>query len=604
MIRPRQGYSRWWQHSARAACSAFVLSSILLNRVGAAQTAISFDDVPQGELSNQLALRGVRFNSVEVVDYGARSFARSGSKGIEQCRGEELCNRPFRFSFDPAVSQVRVWVGYSNFLPQAASIEMRLLDARNVVVGVSRVALPAGTPRVPVQASLGLAAKTPIAAAEVGFADGRGMGGLIIDDLEFEPMRVGSVDWLIGGAIMEPRGDAALFTAEVTNLGSSEAPATEVLITSPERGWVAVAVPVQGLRPSETAVARARIPIQLSPGLHRFEAMVDWRGTVAEMNEGNNRTGGEFRVGGPELPDLVLHRVRAELDGARAVRLSVEVRNGGSAPSTATAIEARSAGWEAVRVSLGQLQPGERSRIILIGAGSFEPGLRTFRVTVDPDQRVVEATRANNAAEVQVMFPQALVTVPGIVGRTQRQASYRLTRRRLRIGQVLRHSEGITRDVIERQKPDSGTKVPTRTGVDIVLVSEARVPDLADQTIEHARSVLARNGLALGAISRPVAFGTWNSSIRSQDPSAGTFVAIGSTVGVEAPNAALTRWMSGVLAVIGGGLVGRFLVRPHWTLEGDSGTQTLEQVEKAEAQPLVSFRLIVDPGTQIIVPDR
>jgi hypothetical protein len=125
-----------------AAFCIIILELIALPMISfAAPIVITFEEpvisseMVETRLAYQYADMGITFNAPKVIDYSRSSsperfqnFAHSGTKAIEQCRGEEFCMTPIQIKFSDPQKRVKVWVGYSDSLSNKKSVVMRAFD--------------------------------------------------------------------------------------------------------------------------------------------------------------------------------------------------------------------------------------------------------------------------------------------------------------------------------------------------------------------------------------------------------------------------------------------------------------------------------------------
>jgi hypothetical protein len=178
---------------------------------------ITFDDLPHGAaVLNQYAAQGITFNRPTCLDYSRLAgiepgFARSGTKAIEQCFGQEFCSTPIEMSFTTGQRRVKIWVGYS--APNAAPLTVVLTGfgrervikggdggaagGPEIQVAEATVVIPARTTPLPVTVPLEIAVSSspfpvlavPITHARVTVRPGfpqRTTAHVAIDDIEFD----------------------------------------------------------------------------------------------------------------------------------------------------------------------------------------------------------------------------------------------------------------------------------------------------------------------------------------------------------------------------------------------------------------------------------
>jgi beta-lactam-binding protein with PASTA domain len=123
------------------------------------------------------------------------------------------------------------------------------------------------------------------------------------------------------------------------------------------------------------------------------------------------------------------------------------------------------------------------------------------------------------------------VPVAGVVGRSTPEARQILADRDLQVGDITQEESTQPPGTVLRQAPDSGTSVPLRTPVDLVVAQGVPVPDLAGADSLGARTALEDARLSLGHLelrpsTEPVG------SIIEQNPAPGDVVALAAPVDV------------------------------------------------------------------------
>lgn len=161
------------------------------------------------------------------------------------------------------------------------------------------------------------------------------------------------------------------------------------------------------------------------------------------------------------------------------------------------------------------------------GNDADTPGLR---VTA---QSPKAGDKADEGAAVDVTLTADLVDVPGVVGKTEAQATADITGAKLKVDQVERQaSTEVEAGLIIKQVPQAGAKVAPGSPVTLVVSSgqeTANVPDVTGDSQSDAESALESAGFKVRTQEQAddtVPAG----SIISQDPSAGVTAAKGSTV--------------------------------------------------------------------------
>ena len=166
---------------------------------------IDFEDAPSGrsgtgvpEFTDFYERVGVVFqqpvtavifdeNSIPALD----GLARSGSTVVTDCYAKEFCSNLMSFSVPPAARELRIWVGYSQPLPEPATVIFEGFDRSDDTVSLATDVLGPSDAAIPVRVPLTLDDPDGrIVRAEVRWADSAlFLGGLVVDDLEFLPIR-------------------------------------------------------------------------------------------------------------------------------------------------------------------------------------------------------------------------------------------------------------------------------------------------------------------------------------------------------------------------------------------------------------------------------
>lgn len=125
--------------------------------------------------------------------------------------------------------------------------------------------------------------------------------------------------------------------------------------------------------------------------------------------------------------------------------------------------------------------------------------------------------------------------VPGLVGKSLREARVELNRAGLRVGRFSRIHHDNERDTVLAQSLMSNQQVDRDTPVDMLLSlglrpREYRLPDLLGFPLEKASRVLEAMGLSVGDITTKVDPSRPHGIIFDQDPRAGSLVLEGSPV--------------------------------------------------------------------------
>jgi len=133
----------------------------------------------------------------------------------------------------------------------------------------------------------------------------------------------------------------------------------------------------------------------------------------------------------------------------------------------------------------------------------------------------------------QVLAKPPSVEVPDLTGKTASQANKTLEHRGLNLGdQNETPSDAIPAGKISGQDPAARTKVEQDRSVSITVSSgprKARVPNISDKSIRHARRILSNAGLIMGS-SQTQESDKRAGTIISTDPAAGSEVDVGTSV--------------------------------------------------------------------------
>ena len=128
-----------------------------------------------------------------------------------------------------------------------------------------------------------------------------------------------------------------------------------------------------------------------------------------------------------------------------------------------------------------------------------------------------------------------LVSVPNVVGQSQREAAATLAAVKLTVGQVIQQSSAtVPAGIVISQRPTAGAAVPSGSAVDLVVSSgpeQVIVPNVVGLAEQTAGGVLRRAGLTVGRVTyRYVSSSIPDRTVTSQNPTAGTSVAAGSAI--------------------------------------------------------------------------
>ena len=137
---------------------------------------------------------------------------------------------------------------------------------------------------------------------------------------------------------------------------------------------------------------------------------------------------------------------------------------------------------------------------------------------------------------VTVSGGEQLVSVPGVKGRTLRDAQFALERQGLKLGAVdYRASDSFPQNTVIEQAPGSGAMLKRDAYVSIVVsqgstFQKVPVPDLAGKSLTEAKAILATNGLKLGNITYIPSADLLPNTIVEQFPRRGELVPAGQAV--------------------------------------------------------------------------
>lgn len=138
---------------------------------------------------------------------------------------------------------------------------------------------------------------------------------------------------------------------------------------------------------------------------------------------------------------------------------------------------------------------------------------------------------------------QKFVSVPNVIGMQQPDAQAALEAAGLDVGPVSEQVSAEPAGQVVALSPKEGTSTPIPTSVRLIVSSGMHVvvvPDLVGHTVQEARDMLNRVGLALGDVSSASMVDTDSAKVASQQPVAGSQVGIGSRVSVQVSGVALT----------------------------------------------------------------
>ncbi len=179
----------------------------------------------------------------------------------------------------------------------------------------------------------------------------------------------------------------------------------------------------------------------------------------------------------------------------------------------------------------------ERARAVLDSIG-FEPVQADTRM--DPRMPIGTVVAQNPEANAVVKHGrrvyltisggEAVVVVPALRGRSERDAKFALERTGLIFGKITyATSESYPENTIIDQTVPAGKKIPKGSMVAVTVSrgkarAETVVPQLLGKTISEAQRILAKAGLRLGNITYQVSYDLLPSTIVDQFPRSGESV--------------------------------------------------------------------------------
>ena len=160
-----------------------------------------------------------------------------------------------------------------------------------------------------------------------------------------------------------------------------------------------------------------------------------------------------------------------------------------------------------------------------------------------PKGTVLEQTPAAGSHDAEgatvnlvVSAGQKFVAVPAVIGLPRQEAEAALEAAGLDVGAVTEQPSTEPAGQVVASSPKQGASTPIPSSVRLVISAGMHVvivPDLKGHTVQDAREMLARVGLALGDVSSPSMVNTDSATIASQQPAAGAEVAMGTRVSVQ-----------------------------------------------------------------------
>jgi len=151
-----------------------------------------------------------------------------------------------------------------------------------------------------------------------------------------------------------------------------------------------------------------------------------------------------------------------------------------------------------------------------------------MNAVVDQDPPPGQRVRTGRVVQVVLSQGRQLVEVPDVAHRPLEEARLLIAQARLRLGSVLEdYDDRIPKGVVVSQDPPAGSQVRRWSPVNLVVSKGPElmpVPNLVGLTLEEARGVLHRVGIALGRISYAPRDDVPPGIIAEQSPRAGTMM--------------------------------------------------------------------------------
>jgi beta-lactam-binding protein with PASTA domain/tRNA A-37 threonylcarbamoyl transferase component Bud32 len=151
-----------------------------------------------------------------------------------------------------------------------------------------------------------------------------------------------------------------------------------------------------------------------------------------------------------------------------------------------------------------------------------------MNAVVDQDPPAGQRVRTGRVVQVVLSQGPQLVEVPDVTHRPLEEARLLIAQARLRVGSVLEdYDDRIPKGVVVSQDPPAASQVRRASPVNLVVSKGPElvpVPNLVGLTLEEARGVLHRVGIALGRISYAPRDDVPPGIIAEQSPPAGTMM--------------------------------------------------------------------------------
>jgi beta-lactam-binding protein with PASTA domain len=158
----------------------------------------------------------------------------------------------------------------------------------------------------------------------------------------------------------------------------------------------------------------------------------------------------------------------------------------------------------------------------------------TIAATVVISQNPAAGTLVPTGSSVDLVVSLGQPQVPDVVGETEPNATAAITAvDNLTVGTIVyEYNDTVAATVVISQNPAAGTLVPIGSSVDLVVsLGQPQVPDVVGETEPNATAAItAVDNLTVGAIVYEYNDTVAATVVISQNPAAGTTVAVGSSV--------------------------------------------------------------------------
>ncbi|MDR5683029.1 MAG: protein kinase [Armatimonadota bacterium] len=199
------------------------------------------------------------------------------------------------------------------------------------------------------------------------------------------------------------------------------------------------------------------------------------------------------------------------------------------------------AGWQALNayVNVGEVtvpdlrgRPFEEAqalavshRLQLVVARRDFSDRHPMNAVIDQDPPPGQRVRENRIVSVIVSQGPQMVEVPDVTRRSLTEARFLLDQARLRLGEVREdYDDQFPRGFVVSQDPQPLARVARRSPVNLIVSKGPElvaVPDLVGRTLEEARAILHRIGIALGRVGYAPRDDVEPGRIAEQSPAAG-----------------------------------------------------------------------------------